>query len=154
MKNLKIIILTLCFILFFCLAFNCSSSNKVIECSNLNTDSTEYFVTGLMDRRKLKVEWVKEEINKDSFSTWLKNYAENLVKDSGNLDSLTAGEIAKTQYRDFIEEWNKVKDKITTGDKIFYYSTPKRYWDSLAGQDGLVVINNCKVLYILILMQS
>ena len=147
----KILILLIGAILFI----RCSTTNYLSNCDNLlKSDSTEYYVSGLMDHQELNAEWIKKEINKDSVSIWLKNYSENLVKDSDNLDSLSAAKIIEAQYRGYMKNWDKIENKITNVDKIFYYSTPEIYWDSLAGQDGLVIIRNCKIMYVLILMQS
>ena len=143
----KILILLTSGILFM----RCSTAKYLSNCNNLlKSDSTEYFVSGLMDHQELKAEWIKKEINKDSVSNWLKNYSENLVEVSDNRDSLSAAKIIEAQYRGYMKNWDKIENKITTVDKIFYYSTPGIYWDSLAGQNGLVVIRNCKIMYVLI----
>ena len=152
MKLLKIIY-TPILILLSIFAYNCSS-HIVIECNTLTTDSTYYFVSGMIDHQEWDKSWIKEEIKKDDVNNWLKAYAVKLLDDATIKDSLTITKIISKEFNNYLIRWDKVKDKIKIDDKIYYYSTPDLYWKSLSGQDGLVIINNCKVLYIFILSQS
>ena len=146
-KILTLLIITILFI-------GCSTTQYLPDCDNLvKSDSTEYYVSGLMDHTELKKDWIKEEVKKENVRIWIKNYID---KPSGIIetDSLTIIKINEAQYKGYVKKWEKIENKITPEDKIFYYSTPENYWISLAGQDGLVVIRKCKIIYVLILMQS
>jgi hypothetical protein len=147
---IKILILSIISILFI----GCSTTKYLPDCNNLTkSDSTEYYVSGLMDHTELKKEWIKEEIKKENVRIWIKNY---INRPSGIIetDSLSLIKINEVEYKSYVKKWEKIENKITPEDKIFYYSTPENYWTILAGQDGLVVIRKCKIMYVLILMQS
>jgi hypothetical protein len=152
MKLLKIVY-TPILILLSIFAYNCSS-HIAIECNTLNTDSTYYFVSGMMDHHEWDKGWIKEEIKKDDVNNWLRSYDVKLLDDTTIKDTLTITKIISKEFSSYLIRWDKVKDKIKNDYKIYYYSTPDVYWKSLSGQDGLVIINNCKVLYIFILSQS
>jgi hypothetical protein len=152
MKLLKIVC-TPILILLSIFAYNCSSHIE-IECNTLKTDSTYYFVSGKIDHHEWDKGWIKEEIKKDDVNNWLRAYAVKLLDDTTIKDTLTITKIISKEFNNYLIRWNKVKDKINIDDKIYYYSTPDLYWKSLSGQDGLVIINNCKVLFIFILSQS
>lgn len=124
------------------IGIGCSSSKYFPECGDIiKSSNTEYLVSGLMDHTELKKEWIKEEIKRDSVENWIKNYIyKQTSKES--IDNI------------YLKNWRKIKSNLNNGDRVFYYSTPKEYWDVLAGQDGLVVLRNCKIIYIEVLWQS
>lgn len=134
----------------------CSSVPKLTSCSSLSkSDSTQYFVSGLMDHTELNVTWLKEEVKKEHIADWLRSYIKKgSEQDSPPLPHDERQNIEITTFNEFYSRWKAVENKITEADKIYYYSTPDNYWSSLAGQDGLVVIRDCKIMYVLILSQS
>ena len=135
------------------IGFGCSSSRYLSDCDELEiTDTTKYFV--LMDHNELKKDWLKEEIDKNNIQSWFTNYVDNITSDISELDSLQLKNIKQQQFDSYFKKWQQFENKILNQDRVFYYSTPKEYWKILAGQDGLVLIRQCKVIYVLILMQS
>ncbi len=127
----------------------------VVKCKTFErNDSLKILAPGLIDHSELKTEWVKKEINKDSIEIWLKNYMEKcVIINPDNLDKLEL-KILEQEQGYIIERWNKIKSLIIDGDKIMYYSTPENYWNSLAGQDGIMIIRKCLIVGVLILSQS
>jgi len=116
-------------------------------------DSTRIFVAGLMDHNDLQVNWIGERIDNDSIEQWLKNYNEKMFEPDERDDPLTK-KILNEQLEYYISGWNKIKYYMRVDDIVVYYTTPKSYWVSLAGQDGLIIIRRCKVIGMLILAQS
>ncbi|MDP4176021.1 MAG: hypothetical protein Q8933_18730, partial [Bacteroidota bacterium] len=57
--------LTLLSIVIMVSLMGCSGAPKLTSCSSLSkSDSTQYFVSGLMDHTELDVTWLKEEVKK------------------------------------------------------------------------------------------
>lgn len=137
---------------------SCSGPKYLVPCGTLSkSDSTEYFAPGLMDHSELDAAWLKEEIKKEETKYWLAAYAKKHIEEIFASSSVTPAELEKIRNRtlkQYSDSWNSIESKISPEDKIYYYSTPREYWTSLSGQDGLAVIRNCKVVYVLTLTQS
>jgi hypothetical protein len=145
-------------ILFLIVIFinGCSSTNNLTGCGELiKIDSTEYLASGLLDHTELKGDWIIEEIQKSQVKDWLKNYYYKRYSDYFNsFDSTTAINLIDQSVNFDIGHWEKVEDNIYSLDNIYYYTTPEDYWWALAGQDGLVVIRDCQIIYVLVLTVS
>lgn len=145
----------LCILLF---STGCSGLKKLTPCDTLSkSDSTEYFVQGLMDHTKLDVSWLKTEIKKEVFKDWLLTYVRKDNEDLLAVNSISTAELGTlnmNMFDGYYKSWKLIESKISPEDKIFYYSTPLEYWTALAGQDGVAVIRDCKIVYVLVLSQS
>jgi hypothetical protein len=152
MKYLK---LSIAIFLGIILLTGCCSSKIILNCGNLEkSDSVKYFVSGLMDHDELKMEWLKEEIPQYDVVNWLKDYENRINAYNQVTDSSANSKIVNDQLKSDFKKWIIIEHKIRNGDRIFYYSTPKSWWEVLSGQDGLVIIRNCEILYVMVLMQS
>jgi len=128
--------------------------NYLLPCDSLElNDSTQISVTGLMDHNDLDVNWIREKIENDSIEKWLRNYTEKMFEPDERDDPFSL-KIINEQIEYDIARWNNLKQYMRADDIVAYYTTPKSYWESLAGQDGLIIIRRCKVIGLLILAQS
>ncbi len=145
--------------IFLTMALNYTMTNAqntfVLNCKTFERiDSLKINAPGLIDHSELKIEWVKKELVKDSVEIWLKNYLKKgIITNPENPDKLDL-KILKQELDYLFERWNKFKTLIVEGDRIIYYSTPENYWNSLAGQDGIIIIRKCVIIGVLILSQS
>lgn len=136
------------------LSSGCGSYSNISNCTNLtSSDSTKYYVSGLMSQTELKSEWLKEKLKKNDVKKWIRNYVNKIAFDK-NMDSASINQIRRQALNDYLWKWSKIEKQIIKGEDLFYYTTPKDYWDSLAGQEGIVIIKDCKILYVLVLSQS
>ncbi|HEX2867594.1 MAG TPA: hypothetical protein VHO03_11160 [Ignavibacteriales bacterium] len=153
---MRIFTLFTLYILFF--FTGCAGPKSLVPCSTLSkSGSTEYFAPGLMDHAKLDPSWLKTEIKKEELKEWLLTYVKKDNEDILTNNSFSKAELEKinmTMFDSYNNSWNQIEGKTSSEDKIYYYTTPQEYWASLAGQEGLVVIRNCKILYVIILSQS
>jgi hypothetical protein len=123
-----------------------------LNCESLErNDTSVLIVTGLMDHNELEISWFKEEIKPDSIEVWANKYLRKSL--SNNPDSLELKSINQS-LKYIATKWKRMQLHLKPGDRIFYYSTPEIYWNSLAGQDGLVILRKCLVIGMLILAQS
>ena len=118
---------------------------SIVQAKNLRTE-----VSGLMDHDSLSIEWVREEIQKDSISSWVDGYSRGSLDLSDPMQAKWAAGIR----RHVLTMWNQVAGQVKPTDRIFYYSTPDLWWYSLGGQDGLIVVRECSIVAKLIIMQS
>jgi hypothetical protein len=127
-----------------------------IPCSSLlRTDSTHLMVPGLIDHNELNPTWIKEKIDFDSIDVWCKK--QSSIFTSEYLSRATKKEVKKQSDRHLRwlrKEFKKLIPFYRTGDTIWYYTTPDSYWNSLAGQDGILLMRNCTLIVQIILMQS
>jgi hypothetical protein len=128
--------------------------NYSLPCDSLEqNDSTIILVSGLMDHNELQVNWIKEKIEYDSLENWIKKYLEKQFETELNNDPFIL-KINNEAIESEIVRCKEFKKYMISDDILVYFTTPKLYWDSLAGQDGLIIIRKCKVIGMLILAQS
>jgi hypothetical protein len=147
MNSIRIIFLFLAFLLLN----GCASRKELSDCDNIfHTRSTEY-LSGILDHNELRKEWISEEIEYSEVRNWLHNYY--LLRFEEMYTTFDSANFERSLNWQ-IDKWSKVEDKISELDKIFYYNTPEDYWKALAGQDGLVVLRGCEIIYVMVLFVS
>jgi len=152
MKSFFLIMISLLLIVF--LSDGCSGSEKLPGCNELTNNKSEYFAAGIMDHHELKKEWLLEEIESDKVADWFVKFCESNLVELKDKDSVLYNKQMKALYEDYKETWENIEKKLKDGDKIFFYSTPDNYWYSLTGQNGLVIIRGCEIVYVMVLSQS
>lgn len=142
--------------IFSLLVIGCSSEKYLPECGEIiKSDSIKYFVSGMMDHFEFEKKWIKERVIDVNTSEWIENYVNRKMDiEKTEIDSIYLATIQDQEINNYIQKWQQIERKLLVEDQIFYYSTPKEYWEALAGQDGLVVIRKCKLVYVLVLSQS
>lgn len=155
-RKMKNIIIKLFYIIIASLILQDKIFGGVCICDSLTrSDSTRYYVGGLMDHSELKPEWILEEINKKDINVWFREYSIKLYSEYFIISDSTEFNKAVDKSTEFhINKWKEIKPLIRDEDKIYYYTTPDIYWKSLAGQEGIVIIKNCEILFVYILSQS
>lgn len=137
------------------LSSGCGTSKKISNCNILTgTDSTKYYVSGIVNQTEIKSEWLKEKLEKNDVHEWLRNYVNKITSNNNSIDSTSLNKTRENSLNDYLWKWEKIERQITKDENIYYYTTPKIYWKVLAGQDGIVIIKGCKIIYVLILSQS
>lgn len=135
----------------------CAGPSNLTSCGTIiKSDSVQYLAPGMRDHSELKSAWLKEEVKKEQVHDWFRNYIKKGLsdRDTSLISASERQRIESSSLKWINEEWKVIENKITEEDKIYYYSTPDEYWHALAGQDGLVIIRNCRIMYVLILRQS
>lgn len=149
---MKKLILIFCFILTSWLLHSQNTDNFPCETLNRSSDM-KIEVSGLMDHNELEISWIKNEVNRDSVSSWLHNYFIESEFDMEKLDEIDKEIIKQTES--WIEsKTENIYEFIEESDRIFYYTTPEEYWYSLAGQSGFIILRDCIVVRMIILSQS
>lgn len=131
-----------------------SQTIKDFPCDSLvRLKESKIFASGMIDHNELELPWIKFEVKKDSLNFWAEKYIKETFFSDSEIDKLNK-KIYKQELDYLILRLEKVEEYLEESDRLFYYTTPKIYWDSLAGQDGLAILRDCKVVGVIILTQS
>ena len=105
---------------------------------------------GLVHAHPLEPEWLRRplsSIGADSYlwDTWVDGWnvesRDALVSDSLFIEWELAG-------------WEALQTKVEPGDQFWFYTTPDSYWNTLAGQEGVVLLRECAVVGTIVTSQS
>lgn len=131
-----------------------SQTIKNFPCDSLvRVKESKIFASGMIDHNELELSWIKFEVKRDSLNTWAEKYIKETFFSESEMDELDK-KIYKQELDYLILRLEKIEEFLEESDRLFYYSTPKIYWDSLAGQDGIAILRDCKVAGVIILAQS
>jgi hypothetical protein len=112
------------------------------------------FASGNLDHNEIQIDWIQDEVSTNNFSKWSKRWVRaSFYTNDKIIDSLQY-QLYEYQGDRLTRIWRRIQNDLEEDDRVYYYTTPKRHWEALAGQDGLVVIRNCVIMSKVILLQS
>lgn len=100
--------------------------------------------------REIDKQWLYKKISADSAEIYL---ADQLNEGINYVIGINEN-LSKRDKEWADEKWNMLKPKIKDGDEIWLYSTPEKYWQSLLGEKGLLIIRNCTIIGNIIPIQN
>jgi len=133
-------------------AFSQSMDN--FPCKRLKkTKKTRIYTSGLIDHTDMEIEWIKKEVNRDSLNTWTETYIKKAWFSGIEINDRNRKHF-RQEVEYLISRLEKIEEFVEESDKFYYYSTPDSYWSALAGQDGIIILRECKVMGVIIITQS
>jgi len=157
LKSKKILKMKKTFLIITAFLFSLTVVSQTIEnfpCDTLiRMKDSKILAAGMIDHNELELSWIKFEVKKDSINFWAEDYLKKTFFSESKMDELDK-KIYKQELEYLILRLEKAKKFIEESDRLFFYSTPEIYWKSLAGQDGIAILRDCKVIGVIILAQS
>jgi hypothetical protein len=90
--------------------------------------------------------WVVEEIRPETIDQWIDRYVQHEYEGLAGLDSATKRRMTASSVQLFHSHWDELVRGARPGDRFFYFTTPPRYWASLVGEDGIVLVRDCVII--------
>jgi len=121
--------------------------------SNFNIydcDSLSVLEDATIHGYSLKTEWLKESLSAEEADKFLWEF----WTESWNEKNKEILKTDTTFQRFALKHWENLKNKMKPSDEFWYYTTPTEYWEALAGQEGIVLLRQCKVVGTIITWQS
>ena len=106
--------------------------------------------SGLAHTYALEPEWLRRPLSPEQadeylWTTWLEAW------NAEDREALRAD----TMFQQLeLPGWQALQERREPGDRYWYYTTPDSYWNSLSGQEGVVLVRECAVVGAVVTWQS